>query len=320
MAPIDDAIRLATRQYGAIQIRQARALGVSGSVIDRMSRQGHWQLVHPGVHLVGCCLPPPDTQPDDGPPPLLLTRFSAALLAAGPHALVAAESAAHLWGLQGLPRWRWEDHVHVIVPPEKASRTIPQVAQHAWRVKPGEAAIRHGLPVTCPGRTLRDTVLHVDRACGVSLIDSALHQGLVDVGELEELEAANLNRRGSLRTRRWWGEADARAESTFETRVRLICTDGGLPPDELQHCFFTPGGVFVARVDLYWKERRLAIECDGRQPHGKPEVLANDRRRQNALAMLRPRIHLVRLTWEDLRRPDYILDCIRRIPFPPLPR
>ncbi|ASU81702.1 hypothetical protein CDO52_01830 [Nocardiopsis gilva YIM 90087] len=313
MRPIDAALQLAARQHGAIQTRQARDLGVSCSVIDRLVRQGHWRRVHDGVSIIHACLPR-ETEARAVRPSLLLTRLTAALLAVGPDAFVAGESAAHLWRLQGLPRWRWADPVHVIIPPHGASRTTRGVVQHTWEITREEMVVHQGLQVTAPGRTLRDTVLRVDRQCAVSLMDSALNRSLVRVGELEGLEAANRNRRGSRRTRSWWGQADPRAESTFETRVRLICTDGGLPPDELQHPFFTPSGAFAGRVDMYWRSRRLAIECDGREPHRRPEVLANDRRRQNALALVQPRIHLVRLTWEDLRLPEYILDCVRLTP------
>ncbi|MBB6174662.1 putative transcriptional regulator of viral defense system [Nocardiopsis mwathae] len=313
MRPIDAALRLAHDQYGVIRTRQARELGVSCSVIDRLVRQGHWKRVHHGVSIIKARLPPEAGTPA-GLPRLLLPRLTAALLAVGPTAVIAGTSAARLWGLQGLPRWRWDDPVHVIVPPRHASRTTRGVVQHTWETAPDETTIHHGLEVTTPGRTLRDTVLQADRPCAVSLIDSALNQGLVEVVDLERLAAANRSRRGSRRTRSWWRQADSRAQSTFETRVRLVCTDGGLPPDELQHSFFTPDGVFAGRVDMYWRARRLAVECDGREPHGRPEVLADDRRRQNRLTLVRPRIQLIRLTWDDLRYPDYILDCVRSAP------
>jgi very-short-patch-repair endonuclease len=48
------------------------------------------------------------------------------------------------------------------------------------------------------------------------------------------------------------------------------------------HTVRDPDGWFVARVDLAFPDRRVAIEYDGPW-HGEPGQLARDRRRLNAL-------------------------------------
>lgn len=126
------------------------------------------------------------------------------------------------------------------------------------------------------------------------------------------MNLAMRGRRGCADVREWWLMADGRAQSPLETRIRLVCVDGGLPPDELQHRFTDRGGRTVAVVDFWWEGARLIGEADGLGPHSTPQALARDRERQNELQMLYPDVQILRFTWEDLRRPAYILAMVAR--------
>src|SRR5699024_12356115 len=90
------------------------------------------------------------------------------------------------------------------------------------RVAPEEVTTLAGvLRLSARGRRLRDSRLSVDREAAVCLMDSALHQGLIEKGLVGALILANRKRKGCVRSRRWWPLADGRAESPLETRVRL---------------------------------------------------------------------------------------------------
>lgn len=239
---------------------------------------------------------------------LLLTAVRAAQLALGPAAFASAETAARLWGMHGLPPWAGT--VHMTVPSASIPYRIPGIRLYTWATEPAEIVSRGGMRASSPGRTLRDTLLSLDRYTAVCLLDSALNQGLVQHGQLPGLAAANGGRRGCRRSRPWWGLTDGRAQSPLETRIRLVCADGGLPPDDLQHPFFDARGRLIAIGDLWWSDRHLLVEADGRAPHELPGPLLRDRRRQNALELAHPDVRILRFTWSDLENPGYILDAV----------
>ncbi|GAB3723263.1 hypothetical protein [Nocardiopsis nanhaiensis] len=141
-------------------------------------------------------------------------------------------------------------------------------------------------------------------------MDSPLHQGLILEEDIEELELANRGRKECVQVRRWWPMADGRAASPLETLVRLICIDGGAPPTDLQHRFRDGNGHTIGIADFWWEEHRLIGEADGHGPHSHPQALLRDRDRQNALQRWHPGVRIVRFTWQDLKRPQYILASI----------
>lgn len=222
--------------------------------------------------------------------------------------------------MRGLEPWDGRV-VHMAVPELKVQRRLAGVELRGWDVRPEETTVGGGgggvggggvgrVRVTDPGRTLRDTLPELDRETAVCLMDSALNQGLLREQEIGALNDAVRGRRGCVDVRRWWELADWRSQSPLETRIRLVCRDGGLPPDELQRRFTDSGGRTVAVVDFWWEGARLIGEADGIGPHSTPRALARDRERQNALQRLYPGVRIVRFTWADLRRPGYILALV----------
>ncbi len=126
----------------------------------------------------------------------LRTTVMAAQLALGGDAFAGGETAARLWGVEGLPAW---DHrtVHMVLPGRGSHRHVPGITLHSWKTLPTEVTRLDGgaLRVTTPVRTLADTLLGVDRETAVCLMDSAFHQGLVTPDHIPEMERANRGRR-----------------------------------------------------------------------------------------------------------------------------
>lgn len=312
-APVDNptdvllaALAIARVQHGVLTRGQARGSGLSDSDLRALRRDGAFDHPYEGVFAVRSLIDPPESES------FLRTSVMAAQLALGPRSIAGGETAARLWGMQGLPRW--DGHtVHMIVPGPGTKRHRPRVTLHTWEVGPEEVTTADGvLRVTVPGRTLRDVVLRVDRETAVSLVDSALQRGLVREEDLEEIALANGRRKGCVRTRPWWDLADGRAESPLETRVRLACTDAGFPPTSLQRRFLDGTGRIIAVADFWWEDLQLIGEADGLAPHSLPEALARDRRRQNALQLTYPGVRIVRFTWQDAMRPGYITAALAR--------
>lgn len=331
-SPMAAATVTAIGQYGVLSYAQARGCGLTKNDLQRLVRQGEWLHPHREVYVVRSLIPEAHS------PDRLRCVALAAQLALGPRACAAGRTAARLWGMRGLEPWDGRV-VHMAVPGLKGQRRLAGVELRGWDVRAEETTVvgggggggggvggsgggggaggegvsgvgGGGVRVTDPGRTLRDTLPELDRETAVCLMDSALNQKLVREGEIEGVNRAMRGRRGCVDVRRWWGLADRRSQSPLETRIRLICRDGGSPPDELQRRFTDPGGRTVAVVDFWWEGARLIGEADGIGPHSTPRALARDRERQNALLRLYPGVRIVRFTWADLRRPGYILALV----------
>ncbi|MEU8152650.1 DUF559 domain-containing protein [Micromonospora sp. NPDC048986] len=83
-----------------------------------------------------------------------------------------------------------------------------------------------------------------------------------------------------------------------------------MPPDALQLEVRDEDGYLLGIGDLGWSVPRLIAEADGRGPHSAPEAVYADRRRQNRL--VNAGWTVLRFTWDDTLRPDYIPWTIRQ--------
>ncbi|RCV58167.1 type IV toxin-antitoxin system AbiEi family antitoxin domain-containing protein [Marinitenerispora sediminis] len=299
MPELSSAHALASTQHGVLARHQALACGLTPQQIGRLLRRGEWRRLRTGVYLVR-----------GDPAPRLAARVMAAQLVYGPRAVAVGPTAARLWRMQGLLPGPGHEHVHLSVSGSAAARH-DGLRLHGWDVAPGEVTLCNGLRITTPARTLRDTVLLTDRYTAVSLLDSALQNGLVDAADLPRLEAANAGRRGARLTREWWRLADGRAQSTFETRLRLLCHDAGIPPETLQYPVYGGDGRLVGHADLAWPSWGVVVEADGSDPHSLPGPLFVDRRRQNDIVSSPERLVLLRFTWRDLHHPREVVAMIR---------
>ncbi|MEU8078082.1 type IV toxin-antitoxin system AbiEi family antitoxin domain-containing protein [Catellatospora citrea] len=294
--------RLAERQDGLITAAQCRDLELSTAAVKRFLRQGVWRTLSRGVYLVDADL---RGQPDS---PKALVR--AAVLTGGPHAVAVLESAAVVHGLHGL---RPQDRLHVSLPGALAvprRLTGATVVPHQLTLADADVTVVDGMAVTTVRRTVADLLLKLDRLAAVSVLDSALHQGLLTEDDLAELPRFLFGRRGATVARTWIEQADGRAESPLETRARLRCADAGVRPDELQAVIADGSGRVLARVDMLWRAARLIGEADGGEFHDRPDAVFRDRQRQNDLVNAGYRI--VRFTWADTQDPQLIPRIVRR--------
>jgi len=253
------------------------------------------------------------------PPARLLYR--AALLSEGDSACLYGVAAARVWKVEGLPAVDEAIEVAVVGGPSRrslpASRThaadvdLPPIVVRQIPVAASELRVVEGLRVRDVGLSVIDAGLDLDRASALSVLDSALHLRLVSQDDLMMLVAAAKGRPGIARLRPLADLADGRAESPLESRIRLICVDGKVAPDVLQHPVYDASGVLVAVGDLGWllgRRRPLLAEADGKV-HDLPTAVYRDRRRGNVLVATA--CDTVRFTWADSRRPPYVLYVVR---------
>ncbi|MFC7546358.1 type IV toxin-antitoxin system AbiEi family antitoxin domain-containing protein [Plantactinospora sp. GCM10030261] len=292
--------RVAAGQDGVVSLRQALRAGLSRDEVRQRCRAGRWIRLLPGYFLI---------DPAACVAPIRRARIRAAVASLGRGACAVLETAAELQGIAGL---RPSTMIHVSVP---VARPRPQRHAHAGltvhqlTVSDEDVHRIDDIPVTTPLRTLADVILRTDRYSAVSAIDSALHRGLVDASQLPLVARSISRRRGAVAARGYLLEADGRAQSPLETRVRLRCVDGRVPPDDLQVEVRDADGYLLGIGDLGWRRARVIAEADGRGPHGGPDAVFADRWRQNRL--VNAGWAVVRFTWADTLRSDYIPFTVR---------
>ncbi|NES14447.1 MULTISPECIES: type IV toxin-antitoxin system AbiEi family antitoxin domain-containing protein [Micromonospora] len=291
---------VAAQQDGIVTRRQALEAGFTRHEIDNFVMFGRWRRLARATYLVDPSLAAGAER---------LSRIRAAVLSCGPHAHAVLATAAELHGIGGLRR---AEAIHVALPGRAARPTRvkdPAVVLHQFE-HPDDALTWIGdIPTTTALRTVAALILRERRYPAISLLDSALNRQLVSEDELLSVPALLRGRRGAVAARGYLAEANGLAQSPLETRARLRCVDGKIPPDALQIEIRDDDGYLLGIGDLGWRAARVVAEADGRGPHATPQALFDDRRRQNRF--VNAGWTVLRFTWSDTLRPDYIPAVVR---------
>lgn len=277
--PIDRGVAAIARlQRGSVSTPQLRALGVTPTMTRVRERAGRLHRIHRGVYLVGHASLDAEAQ------------IVAALLAAGPRAVVSHGTAAWLWGLVEEPPAL--PHLTIV---GGARRPGAGFVLHRTRALVSEDVTRHrGLPITTPARMI------------LEVAETASPDRLARV--LGEAEARKLVTRVGLVAAmpRWKGRPGLRV-------LRELLADDLRPHPTLSEMedrwarFVRQAGlgkpIFNAMVggrkrDAYWPEEGVVVELDSWGWHGDRSAFERDRRRDTGLAALG--LHGLRITWRRL--------------------
>jgi hypothetical protein len=257
--------REALFQEGVLSATQLVGAGMNREMLSSLVRLGHWQRLHRGVYATFSGEPPRDA------------RLWAAVLAAGPEAMLSYQSAAEVWKLADKP----SRPVHVTVPNNRRVKPIPSVVIH-YSDRAEEA--RH--PVPWPPRTLiEETVLDL-AVTGATLDDAvawvtrALGRKLTNQDQLRRA----MTQRRRMRWRTELAELlspDAEGlHSILEVRYhRDVEQPHGLPAGTRQAQFAV--GSRRAFRDRFYPEYLTVVELDGRATH-TIDKRWDDIRRDNA--------------------------------------
>ena len=228
--------QLAGAQHGVVARRQLGALGVGRGAIDRRVQRGRLHVVHRGVYAVGH---------------RALTRhgrWMAAVLAAGPGAVLSHHSAAALWGIRPTSRIR----IDVTVPRTlHATRTLHP---HCAVLTSDETTTHDGIPTTTPARTLVDlagalTLRQLERA-----INETDRLRLVSATSIEHLINGH---RGTTNLRTLLLNARSSTRSELEAEFLAFLDRHRLPRPE------TNTIIEGMEADAAWREHHLIVELDG---------------------------------------------------------
>jgi very-short-patch-repair endonuclease len=196
-------------------------------------------------------------------------------------AALARRSAAYLHG------------VHLAGPGDPVEVTVPRAHRFGpvagLRIRFAELAAadiasdeRSGLRYTAPLRTALDIAMGPDVVEAVVLLDALASGGVLRRFQVDALRERLAATRGGRRGLRALDLHDRAAESPQESRLRVRLVLAGLPVPQSQYVVRSPSGSFIARVDLAWPERKVAVEYDGKW-HADTAQLRRDRRRLNRL-------------------------------------
>jgi very-short-patch-repair endonuclease len=275
--------QLAGTQHGVVARRQLLALGVGRRAIEHRVARGRLHVVHRGVYAVGH---------------RALTqhgRWIAAVLAAGPDAVLSHRSAAALWCIRPTSRSRIE------VTTARALHASKYTQPHRADLKAEDITTHEGIPVTTPARTISDlaAVLNLRqleralteaerlRLTSPTAIEPTRHKGATN------LRTLLLNARRSTR-------------SELEAEFLTFLDNHDLPLPK------TNTSIEGIEVDAVWQDQKLIVELDGYAYHGTRAAFDEDRRRDRLLTAKGWRV--IRVTARDLcERPRELAAQLRAL-------
>ena len=209
----------------------------------------------------------------------------AALLHAGPGALLSHHTAAWWWGLLD----REPDVIDISAPGRR--RSLDRVRVHHPHELDGTRWRR--LPITTVSRTLRDLAAESSIEQLRRALAQADYRRLLNIDEVAA--ACGQGCHGTARLRAALQRHEPRiamTRSELERRFLALCERAGLPLPEVNAV------VEGWTVDALWRAERVVVELDGRDNHSSPGQLERDRRKD---LQLRAAAYVVlRYTWAQV--------------------
>jgi very-short-patch-repair endonuclease len=238
------------QQEGVIARAQATGAGMPGHAIDGQLKSRRWRQLTRGVYAAFTGRPPREAV------------LWAALLHAGPDAVLSHQSAAELYGLTSP-----EPLIHVSIPAHRRVNRAPGLVVHR-SARLGQARN----PALLPARTrIDDTVL--DLAETAATFDDAFAWLCRAVGQ-RLTTAARLRAAMDARPRVRWraslqvalGDIASGVRSVLELRyVRDVERAHRLPPAHRQARTVT--GSRTSYLDNLYEQAAVAVELDGQAAH-----------------------------------------------------
>ena len=253
----------AASDEGVVRVLDLVALGLAESTAYRRCRKGGpWQRLAPGI--VGLFSGEPTRR----------QREIAALLHAGPDAVLTGLSAARHHGLQRSPE---PTDVHVLIRADRQVRSIPGVTVERT-VRPPRPVLRNGLPVAPLDRAVLDAARRMkDPVAIAALLAEPVQRRMVHpVTLMAELDAGC--RKGSSAPRSVLRSVVEGIRSAAEFTVREWWeAQPDLPKARFNVRVIDAGGDSCGIVDILIEEVGLGIEVDSTENHfATPDQVARD--------------------------------------------
>jgi very-short-patch-repair endonuclease len=284
---------LAARQYGVISLTQALALGITRSAVKRRVAAQQWETLLPGVYRIR------------GAPVTYRQRLIAATLWAGPSSAASHRSAAVLHQLDGVRAGPPE----ITVPDGRTARSDCVLVHRTVALPEVDRGEVDGIPVTSAARAVIDLAADLDDELLLAAVESGFRMGLYRASflswRLDELGGPGRSGSGRLRgLLEERGRGAAALQYRLEVKTWRLLVASVHPRPQRQHPVRIDGTTY--RLDFAWPDHRVAVECEGFDPHGGRAAFARDRRRLANLVSQGWRV--IPVTWADVtQRPDGVV-------------
>jgi hypothetical protein len=274
--PLDAAIaKIAREHHGLFSDDHLKQLKVTERERRHRLDAHRWERVYDLVYRVA------------GVPTTWKGDLLAACWAGGMRAVASHRSAA---GLYQIPGGR-EDLVEITCPRWRRAQHDGLLAHETSALGDHDRTVVDKVPAT----TVERTIFDLASVCGpftVELaIDNALRRALTTLDKLGAMlrRVGKRGRKGTKLLRSLLAERDptyAPTESEREFMLLRVLRDHGLPEPERQFSIHDGDGSFIARPDLVYLDRKIAMEYDSYQHHIGKAALVRDSRRRNAMTVL----------------------------------
>jgi len=230
-------------------------------------------------------------------------RCQGAALVLPENGVITGRSAATVLGV---PLAWPDDPVQVVAPPttriaRRRGFDVRRTAIEPCDWRPWLAGRLASLP-----RMALDLLLDRPLPDAVADLDVVVRAGLVDLAAVQMMVAARHDK-GIVAARRAAQLADPRAESRPESKVRVWLALAGLEPEPQYWIEDSTGR--IARTDLAFPARKVAVEYDGGWRDGQLWALNHDRARLNRVQAAGWEVVFV--TAPLLRDPDRMVRTVR---------
>jgi very-short-patch-repair endonuclease len=275
--------------------RQLLGMGLGRRAIGGRLARGNLLEVHYGVYAVGR---------------RALTKkglWMAAVIAAGPGAVLSHRSAGRLWGLPVQERGSID-----VTRPGGGRTRRPGIVGHAGLLAADEVARVDAIPITSAARTQFDLAGVLSMRQLERVVDEAEALRLLDRVSLPQLLERYPRHRGAANLRTLLGtrRPGGITRNDFEEAFVALIDSAGLPRPRLNADLAVAGRFF--EVDCLWAEAKLVVELDGRAVHGTARAFESDRERDRIL--LAEGWRVTRVTWRQLRdEPEAVIRDLRRL-------
>lgn len=152
------------------------------------------------------------------------------------------------------------------------------------------------IPVVGIATAAMTSAVNLPDEYAVALFDAAIQRGWTR-DQLMEIGTRWISTKGMASTLRLVEFARAGAESPLESVSRIRFHKQGLPEPILQQEFYDSRG-FIGRADMWWPRWRVIGEADGLSKYDDPQVLRNEKLREDRLRALG--LSVVRWTWDEI--------------------
>lgn len=187
----------------------------------------------------------------------------------------------------------------------RPKRLREELVVHSYQLAADEVRTIRGMRVTTAARTAFDIGCALPVAKAVPILDAVFNATGTTPAEVNVLACRYPGGRGIRRLQAALELADGGAESPQETRLRLLLVGAGLPRPETQIEFRD----LHIRVDMGWREWKVAVEYDGVQHWQDRHQRSWDIER---IALLEAAGWIViRVSAEMLSRPQVIVERVR---------